>query len=99
MKSGNFGQRPPGIGIAKIGNITLNPAAYDIMGKPEYVHLEYKDKLRIIPKAGQYKVKINREGRQFRLNARTFVREHGLAPSNGKAYNAELRDGVLVVDV
>ncbi len=99
MKGGNFGQRPPGVGIAKVGNITLNPKAYELLGNPSYVHLEFDGKLRIIPGAGQYAVKVNREGKQYRINSRLFVKEHQLQPSNGKAYPAEMQRGVMVIDV
>lgn len=93
------GHRPPAVGVAKIGTITLNPSAYEVMGKPSAVTLEkVGTRLFIVPDdEGAYPVKNNRTGLQYRLNCRSFVRDHNIQSSDGKPYRVAVDADRLVV--
>ena len=91
---GRYGTRTPGVGIAKIGTITFNPAAYEMMGDPKYLEMfhEYEgNRLFFKPTndPGQHEVKVNRSGVQYRINSRKFIREYNIPPSDGKPYELE----------
>ncbi len=93
------GHRPPAVGVSKIGTITLNPSAYIALGNPRAVDLHKTgNQLIISPKAeGQFEVKNNRTGVQYRLNCRSFVRDHNIQSSDGRPYRVIVEGDRLVV--
>ena len=91
-KPGRYGVRKPAAGLAKIGTITFNPAAYELMGEPQYLEMTYGDGtlwFRPTTDPGQHEVKVNRTGVQYRINSRRFIREYAIPPSNGSPYEIE----------
>lgn len=96
------GHRPPAIGVSKIGTITLNPAAIEAMGHPEAIDLSYDEgKLYLAPSSivEGYEVKNNRQGVQYRLNCRGFVRDNNIKSTDGRPLRAKNIGGILEIDV
>ncbi len=101
VKPGRYGTRTPAVGLAKIGTLTFNRSAYELMGDPQYIEMFYDGKLWFKPTndPGQHEVKVNRSGLQYRINSRRFIREYNIPPSNGNPYQIEQSGEWFYVDV
>jgi hypothetical protein len=105
--SGRFGTRKASVGLAKIGTITFNPAAYELMGKPERIRLWFDmddilgRRIWIEPTddPNALEVKVNRSGLQYRINSRKLVRGWDIPPSSGKPYELVQTGNYFFVDV
>jgi hypothetical protein len=99
--------KTPMVTIQKDGPFSLNKAAYDAMGAPEYVELLYDRAEKLIgfrpaspdsPRA--YEVKAqgkNSTGKQ--IPGRAFANFYDLDVAVARRYRVEMRDGILVLDL
>lgn len=96
---GNFGPRPAGVSMGKKGVFTINPSAYEMMGKPKFVQLMFDAAAKRVgfhvvekPTDDSYDVKVFPNGVQHRINSRKFAKHYKIKPSNRKPFELE-REG------
>ncbi len=99
--------KTPMVTIQKGGPFSLNKAAYDAMGAPEYVELLYDRDEKLIgfrpasldnPRAYQVTTQGTRStGRQ--VPGRAFAKFYDLDVTVARRYPVEMRDGILVLDL
>jgi hypothetical protein len=100
--------KKPAVTIQKRGTMTLNKAAYVALGAPEAVELLYDKKNNVmgirpinpeVDHAYPMRPQANKEDGPFIVSGAAFTKYYGIKTDEARRYNAEIEDGVLIIDL
>lgn len=96
----------PSVGIQRgKGNLSLNQASYEALGRPEAVNIMFDRKERLIGlQAAALSVrnyKLNKQGSSntYLIAGKALVQAMEIDTQKAMRYDAEMRDGILVIDL
>ena len=97
----------PVVSIQKRGTFGFNRAAWEALGKPDAVSLMYNRQAHAIgfraapeddPRS--YPVRMQARGSSYQTAGKAFLQAYGLhVPEHSRRYKADMRKGILVVDL
>lgn len=99
--------KSPFVTLQKRGPLSLNKAAYELLGAPEAVTLLYDREEQLIglnpadqgnPRAFPLRPQGERAS-NFLIAGQAFTQYYGIDTSTARRYGVDLRDGVLIVDL
>jgi hypothetical protein len=99
--------REPFITLQKQGAISFNTAAYEALHSPKHVELLYDREARLIglqkaapTVAHAYPVRpLGKSGTTHVVSGKAFLTYYGIEIDVARRWKAELRDGMLVIDL
>jgi hypothetical protein len=96
----------PTISIQKKGIISLNRAAYELLGRPRAVELLYDRErqlvgLRVGSEGGEHAqvVRPTTNGSAFLVSAARFAKHYGIPVDEGHRWPAEREENVILIDI
>ena len=105
-KRAALSNKSPTVTVLSTKGFTLNKAAYDLLGSPGAVTLLYDPDEHLVgfkpsgsdsPRA--YKVRPQPKGPSVSVSGRSFIKHYGIDSSTTRRYEAQMSDGMLVLNL